>query len=147
MTRFPTARATAGPTLEERVAPRSNGRVHLLKNVAEAHELTRDDRARGGRARAEKLRKRKDLRERFQVEQLEDLAEAELLDRAVVRRTLLLASDDDRVALRASIEVLDRVLGKPKPATSTVERDFAAEAESAREKLAEMLEHAAAAAA
>jgi hypothetical protein len=32
--------------------------------------------------------------------------------------------------LRASIEVLDRVLGKPKLARSTVERDFAAEAES-----------------
>ena len=45
------------------------------------------------------------------------------------------------------IEVLDRVLGKPKPARSTVERDFVGEAESTREKLAEMLDRAAAAAA
>ena len=81
----------------------------------------------------------------MQVEQLEDLAEAELLDRAVVRIGLLIASDDDRVALRASIEVLDRVLGRPKPAPSAPERDFAAEVESAREKLAEMIDRAAAA--
>jgi hypothetical protein len=119
--------------------------MHLLKNGAQAHELTREDRARGGRARAEKLRKRKDLRERLRVEQLEDLAEAELLDRAVVRIVLLLASEDDRVALRASIEVADRVLRRPKPARSAPERDFALEAESAREKLAKLLDRAAAA--
>lgn len=145
MTRIPTAPATAEPTLDQRVEARSNGHGHLLRNGVEAHELTREDRAKGGRARAEKLRRRKELRERFEVEQLEDLAEAELLDRAVVRLTLLLASDDDRVALRAAIEVLDRVLGKPKPARSMVERDFAAEAESAREKLATLLDRAAAA--
>jgi hypothetical protein len=55
----------------------------------------------------------------------------ELLDRAVVRLTLLLASDDDRVALRASIEVHDRVLGQAKACEEHgFERDFAAEAES-----------------
>jgi hypothetical protein len=145
MTRFPTAPTTAEPTFNQLVGARSNGHVHLLRNGVEAHELTREDRAKGGRARAEKLRKRKELRERFQLERLEDLAETELLDRAVVRLTLLLASDDDRVALRAAIEVLDRVLGKPKPARRTVERDFAAEAESAREKLAKLLDRAAAA--
>ena len=145
MRRFPTAPATAVPTLDKRVEARSNSHGHLLRNGAEAHELTREDRAKGGRARAEKLRKRKQLREQLQVEQLEDLAEAELLDRAVVRIGLLIASDDDRVALRASIEVLDRVLGRPKPAPSAPERDFAAEVESAREKLAEMIDRAAAA--
>src|SRR5438270_13620826 len=126
MSRFPTAPATAEPTLDQRVEARSSGHGHLLRNGVEAHELTREDRAKGGRASAEKLRKRKELRERLQLEQLADLAEAELLDRAVVRIALLIASEDDRVALRASIEVLDRVLGKPKPAGSIVERDFAA---------------------
>jgi hypothetical protein len=59
----------------------------LLKNGAAAHELTREDRAKGGRTRAEKIRRRKELRERFEVSQLEDLAgaELELLDQALVR--------------------------------------------------------------
>jgi hypothetical protein len=147
ITQSSTAPATAEPALKQRREARTSGRAHLLKNGAQAHELTREERAKGGRVRAEKLRKRKELRERLKIDQLEDLAEAELLDRAVIRLTLLLASDDDRVGLRGSIEVLDRVLGKPKPARSTVERDFAADAESAREKLAEMLERAPAAAA
>ena len=88
----------------------------LLKNGAAAHELSREDRARGGRARAEKIRRRKELRERFEVAQLEDLAgaELELLDQALVRLNLLIGSEDDRVALRAVIEVLDRTLGRPR---------------------------------
>jgi hypothetical protein len=82
----------------------------------------------------------------LRVEQLDDLAEAELLDRAVVRIALLIASDDDRVALRASLEVLDRVLGSPKQAVcSAPERHFAVEAEGACDKLAEILDRAAAA--
>jgi hypothetical protein len=44
-----------------------SGQLRLLKNGAEAHEFTRDDRAKGGRARAEKIRKRKELRDRFEV--------------------------------------------------------------------------------
>jgi hypothetical protein len=47
----------------------------LLKNGAAAHELTRE-RAKGGRIRAEKIRRRKELRERFEVAQFEDLAGA-----------------------------------------------------------------------
>ena len=98
---------------DERTRPKESRR---LKNGAPAHEFTRDDRAKGGRARAEKIRRRKELRERFEVLELEDLAEAELeiLDQALLRLNLLLASDDDRVALRAAIEVFDRTLGRPK---------------------------------
>jgi hypothetical protein len=115
----------------------------LLKNGAAAHELTREDRAKGGRTRAEKIRRRKELRERFEVAQLEDLAgaELELLDQALVRLNLLIGSEDDRVALRAVIEVLDRTLGRPRQ-QQACDRSFegapdmeAALAE-AREKLA-----------
>jgi hypothetical protein len=62
------------------------------------------------------MRRRKELRERFEVAHLDDLAaaELELLDQALVRLNLLLASDDHRVALRACIEVFDRVLGRPR---------------------------------
>lgn len=90
--------------------------TRLLENRAAAHEFTREDRARGGRARAEKIRRRRELRERFEVEELEDLAgaELELLDQALLRLNLLLGSDDDRVALRAVVEVFDRTLGRPK---------------------------------
>jgi hypothetical protein len=122
----------------------------LLKNGAAAHEFTREDRAKGGRVRAEKMRKRKELRERFEAADLEDLAEAELdvLDRALVRLNLLLASDDDRVALRAVMEVFNRVLGRPRQqedhGRSFEHRDMDTALAHAREKLAVRLEpHAA----
>ena len=91
-------------------------RTRLLKNGAAAHRFTPEDRARGGQARAEKIRKRKELRDQFDVAELEDLtaAEPELLDRALARLNLLLGSEDDRVALRAVKEVLDRTLGRPR---------------------------------
>jgi hypothetical protein len=84
-----------------------------LKNGAAAHAFTREDRARGGHARAETIRRRKELREQFDVAELEDLAaaEPELLDQALARLYLLIGSEDDRVALRAVKEVLDRTLG------------------------------------
>jgi hypothetical protein len=41
-------------------------------------------------------------------------AEPELLDRALARLGLLIGSEDDRVALRAVKETLDRTLGRPK---------------------------------
>jgi hypothetical protein len=63
MARLPTAPATAEPALDHRVEARSNGHGHLLRNGVEAHELTHEDRAKGGRARAEKFRKRRELRE------------------------------------------------------------------------------------
>ena len=115
----------------------------LLKNGAAAHEFTREDRAKGGRVRAEKMRRRKELRERFEVAHLDDLAaaELELLDQALVRLNLLLASEDHRVALRACIEVFDRVLGRPrqqvKDGHSFAQRpDMETALARAREKLA-----------
>jgi hypothetical protein len=52
------------------------------------------------------------LREQFEGSELEDLAaaEPELFDRALARLNLLIGSEDDRVALRAVKEVLDRTL-------------------------------------
>jgi hypothetical protein len=123
----------------------------VLKNGAVAHELTREDRAKGGRRRAEKIRRRKELRERFEIGQLEGglSAELELLDQALVRLSLLIGSEDDRVALRAVIEVLDRTLGRPRqrPARDrSFERvpDMEAALAEAREKLAARLERRAA---
>ena len=97
-------------------APARPGSPRLLKNGAPAHEFTREDRARGGRVRAERIRRREELRERFDVAHLEDLAAAELdvLGGALLRLILLVSSDDDRVALRAVKEVLDRTLGRPR---------------------------------
>jgi len=91
-------------------------RSRLLKNGAAAHEFTRDDRAKGGHARAEKIRRRKELRKHFDVAELDDLsaAEPELLDRALARLSQLIGSEDDRAALRAVKEVLDRTLGRPR---------------------------------
>jgi hypothetical protein len=136
MAAFPTAPATARPSTNS-----AGSKPRLLRNGAPAHELIREDRAKGGRARAEKIRKRKELRERFQVENLEELAEAELelVERGLVRLELLIASDDERVALRACKEVFDRVLGRPRLAPGTVEPDCMGELESAREKLAQRL--------
>jgi hypothetical protein len=57
----------------------------LLKNGAAAHAFKREDRARGGHARAEKIRRCKALREQFDVAKLEDLTAAELLDRALAQ--------------------------------------------------------------
>jgi hypothetical protein len=67
--------------------PTGAGRSHLLKNGAPAHAFTREDRARGGHARAEKIRRREELRKQFDVAELEDVAaaEPELLARVVSR--------------------------------------------------------------
>jgi hypothetical protein len=96
--------------------PAGDGQARLLKNGAAAHAFTREDRARGGHVRAGKIRKRKELREQFDGAELGDFvaAEPELLDRALARLNLLLGSEDDRIALRAVKEVLDRTLGRPR---------------------------------
>jgi hypothetical protein len=112
----------------------------LLKNGAAAHAFTRADRARGGHARADKMRRRKELREQLDVAELEDLAvaEPELLDRALARLGLLIGSEDDRVALRAVKEVLDRTLGRPRQQHEQGRShppDMEAALASAREKL------------
>jgi hypothetical protein len=100
-------------TERQRTGPKES---RLLKNGARAHTFTREDRARGGHARAEKICRRKELKEKLDGAETEDLAaaESELLDRAVARLNLLIGSEDDRVALRAVKEVLDRTLGRPR---------------------------------
>jgi hypothetical protein len=122
---------------------------HLLSRSSPQDRLTpsgplsrRQERAKGGRARAEKTRRRKELRERFEVDELEDLADADLglLDRALVRLALLVSSDDHRVALRACKEVFDRVLGRPRLGPDVVEHDYQADIERAHEKLDILIE-------
>jgi hypothetical protein len=126
-------------------SPGTFGHARLLKNGAAAHEFTRDDRAKGGRVRAGKIRRRKALQARFDVATLEDLdrAELELAERAIVRLGLLLASEDDRVAMRACKEVFDRVLGRPRERQEhrgLISSDTEAEVAVAREKLAILIE-------
>jgi hypothetical protein len=121
----------------------------VLKNGAPAHVFTPEDRARGGHARAEKIRRRKELREQLDVAEVEDLsaAEPELLDRALARLFLLVGSEDDRVALRAVKEVLDRTLGRPRQRHGHGRShgpDMDAALASAREKLTAQLERRAA---
>jgi hypothetical protein len=91
------------------------------------------------------MRRRKDLREQFEVADFEDLtaAEAKLLDRALARLNLLIGSEDDRVALRAVKEVLDRTLGRPRQRHEhgrTHGPDMDAAAVRAREKLEALIE-------
>jgi hypothetical protein len=82
--------------------PRGIDQSRLLKNGVVAHEFTGADRARGGRARAQKIRNRKAL-EQLDIAEVEGVtaAEPELLDQALARLTVLILSEDDRVALRA----------------------------------------------
>jgi hypothetical protein len=92
-----------------------------------------------------KIVKRKELREQLNRAELEDLkaAEPELLDRALARLNLLIGSEDDRVAMRAVKEVLDRTLGRPRQqqehGRSSEHRDMDAALALAHEKLAERL--------
>jgi hypothetical protein len=70
-------------------------------------------------------------------------AEPELLDRALARLSLLIGSEDDRVALRAVKEVLDRTLGRPTPRHDfgrSQGPDMDAALAQAREKLAALIE-------
>jgi hypothetical protein len=125
--------------------PTGGEQSHLLKNGAPAHAFTPKDRARGGHARAEKIRKRKELREQFDVAAVEDLAaaEPELLDRALTRLYLLISCEDDRVALRAVREALDRTLGRPRQRQEygrSQGPDMDAALATAREKLAALIE-------
>jgi hypothetical protein len=117
----------------------------LLKNGAPAHAFTREDRARGVHARAEKIRRHKELRDQLDVAELEDLAaaEPELLHRALARLTLLIGSEDDRVALRAVKEVLDRTLGRPRQRHEdgpSQRLDMDAALAEAREKFTSLIE-------
>jgi hypothetical protein len=131
----------------ERVGQPTEGQgPRRLKNGAAAHSFTPEERARGGHARAEKIRRRKELREQLEAAEFEELTAAapELLDRALVRLNLLIGSEDDRVALRAVREALDRTLGRPRQRNdggSFLERpDMDAALVAARAKLAALIE-------
>jgi hypothetical protein len=71
-------------------------------------------------------------------------AEPELLDQALARLNLLIGSEDDRVALRAVREVLDRTLGRPRqrPDGGSAKQgpDMDAALAGAREKLGARIE-------
>jgi hypothetical protein len=101
--------------------------------------FTSEDRARGGHARAAKIRRRKELREQFDVAELEGLtaAEPELLDRALARLNLLIGPED-RVALRAVKEVLDRPRQRHEHGRSQG-TDMDAALAAAREKLTSLI--------
>jgi hypothetical protein len=71
------------------------------------HELTPDERGRGGRSRAQNLRAQREAAELLAAERL-----AKVMDRTLDRLEELLASDNDAVAMRAVHEILDRVLGR-----------------------------------
>jgi hypothetical protein len=78
-----------------------------LKDGGTAHEFTDDDRSRGGHARAEKLRANKEEKRQLALERA-----GEFVDAALNRLEASLDSHDQRVALQAARDVLDRVLGK-----------------------------------
>ena len=87
----------------------------------------------------------KSLGRRFDVAELEDFSadEPDLIDRALVRLNLLIASEDDRVALRAVKEVLDRTLGRPRQRHDSGHSqgpDMDAASAAARETLAALIE-------
>jgi hypothetical protein len=126
---------------EGRLAERTFDAAGILPGDMQA--FTCEDRARGGHARAEKIRRRKELREQFDVAELEGLtaAEPELLDRALARLNLLIGPED-RVALRAVKEVLERTLGRPRQRHEhgrSQGTDMDAALAAAREKLTSLI--------
>jgi hypothetical protein len=80
----------------------------MLKSGADAHDFTREERAKGGRARAEKVRERREGAQAFADEKLQAV-----LGEALHELEELLHSDDPRVKLKAAVVILDRTLGRP----------------------------------
>jgi hypothetical protein len=72
------------------------------------HELTHEERSRGGKARAEKIRS-----QREEAQQLAHDRVSGLVSAALDRVEATLASESDVAALRTAREILDRGLGKP----------------------------------
>ena len=78
-----------------------------LKSGADAHEFTREDAAKGGRARAESFQERRQAAEQAADERL-----VSGLAKALERLEGMLDSENEQVAFRAITVYLDRALGK-----------------------------------
>jgi hypothetical protein len=78
-----------------------------LKSGADAHEFTKEDAAKGGRARAESFQERRQAAEHAAGEQL-----VSGLEKALKRLEAMLDSENQQVAFRAVAVYLDRALGK-----------------------------------
>ena len=125
----------------------------MLKSGAGAHDFTPEERAKGGRARAENLRERREVAQAFADEQLQAV-----LAEALHELEELLHSDDPRVKLKAAVVILDRTLGRPgqrlehagtlelrradlvAQAKEELHREYNTQAASARAKLHQLLE-------
>jgi hypothetical protein len=77
-----------------------------LKSGADAHEFTKEDAAKGGRARAESFQERRQAAEHAAGEQL-----VSGLEKALKRLEAMLDSENQQVAFRAVAVYLDRALG------------------------------------
>lgn len=125
----------------------------MLKSGAYAHDFTREERAKGGRARAEKVRERREAAQAFADEKLQAV-----LGEALHELEELLHSDDPHVKLKAAVVILDRTLGRPgqrlehagsielrradfvAQAKEELHHEYNAQAASARAKLHQLLE-------
>ena len=72
-----------------------------------AEKATAESRAKGGRAKAEKIRADKEEARRLYLEHLAGLTSPAL------RLSALVDSEDERVAIRAVVEILDRLFERP----------------------------------
>jgi hypothetical protein len=125
----------------------------MLKSGADAHEFTGDERAKGGRVRAEKMRERREAAQAFADEELQAV-----LGEALHELEELLHADDPHVKLKAAVVILDRTLGRPgqrlehagsiefrradlvAQAKQELVAEYASQAKLSREKLAAALE-------
>lgn len=128
-------------------------RARRLKSGTDAHDFTPEERAKGGRARAEKLRARREAAQAFADGELQAVLAA-----ALHELEELLHSDDPHVKLKAAVVILDRTLGRPgqrlehagsielrradlvAQAKEELQHEYNAQAASARAKLHQLLE-------
>jgi hypothetical protein len=80
----------------------------LRRMLMPRHELTQQERARGGQRKAERIHQRRAEQERAAAEKL-----AAHVDEAVEKLVSVMRSDDGAPGARAAVQILDRVLGRP----------------------------------
>ena len=73
-----------------------------------ADKATAESRAKGGRAKAEKIHASKEEARQHYLEHL-----GGVMSPALERLSALVDSEDERVAIRAVVEILDRLFGRP----------------------------------